>query len=136
MSHKIERPAAVAGASAEIAAPEQPAVFTIPQAAKALQVSIKTIYNALAAGKIFSVYILGARRIPADEIRRLSSLGTIATPEQIEAALSSRESRKSGMGVSWRWPAVWLPARSRLGRPQSESCRARKSSRTTEGTHA
>ena len=85
MSHKIERPAAVASASAEIAAPEQPAVFTIPQAAKALQVSIKTIYNALAAGKIFSVYILGARRIPADEIRRLSSLGTIATPEQIEA---------------------------------------------------
>jgi hypothetical protein len=39
-------------------------VYTIPEAAKALKVSIKTIYNALNAGKIFSVYVLGARPHP------------------------------------------------------------------------
>jgi excisionase family DNA binding protein len=85
MSRKIERPAAVAGASAEVAAPVQPAVYTIHQAAKALQVSDKTIYNALNAGKLFSVYILGARRIPADEIRRLAALGTVMSADEIDA---------------------------------------------------
>jgi excisionase family DNA binding protein len=72
-------------AKASVSASVAPVVYTIPEAAKALRVSIKTVYNALNAGKIFSVYILGARRIPADEIRRIASLGTIATPEQIDA---------------------------------------------------
>lgn len=66
-------------------APISPAVLTIPQAANALQVSVKTIYNALNAGKIFSVYVLGARRIPADEIVRIASLGTIANESEISA---------------------------------------------------
>jgi predicted site-specific integrase-resolvase len=65
--------------------PISPAVLTIPQAANALQVSVKTIYNALNAGKIFSVYVLGARRIPADEIVRIASLGTIANESEISA---------------------------------------------------
>lgn len=85
MSHKIERAVSIAGASAEVAAPVQPAVYTIRQAAKALQVSDKTIYNALNSGKLFSVYILGARRIPAEEIRRLAALGTVMSAEQIDA---------------------------------------------------
>lgn len=66
-------------------APISPTVLTIPQAAKALQVSVKTIYNALNAGKIFSVYVLGARRIPADEIVRIASLGTITNESEISA---------------------------------------------------
>ena len=69
---------------APVSASVAPVVFTIPEAAEILKVSIKTIYNALNAGKIFSVYILGARRIPGTEIERLLALGTIATSTQID----------------------------------------------------
>ncbi len=62
------------------------AVFTIKQAAQALQVSPKTIYNALNAGKIHSVLILGARRIPAEEIHRLILMGTAISDETVETS--------------------------------------------------
>lgn len=68
----------------ESTASEAPVVYTIAEAAKLLKVSTRTIYNAMNAGKIFSVPVLGSRRIPADEIRRIVTLGTIATPEQID----------------------------------------------------
>lgn len=80
-----EQPDAAKAPADTSAAFVTPAVLTIPQAAKALQVSVKTIYNALNAGKIFSVYVLGARRIPADEIVRIASLGTIANESEISA---------------------------------------------------
>lgn len=57
-------------------APFGQAVFTVAQAAEALQCSRKTIYNAMNAGKIRTVKILGARRIPAEEIHRLIQFGT------------------------------------------------------------
>ena len=83
MSLKIERADAISRAQAAADAPQPAALYTIPQAARLLAVSVKTIYNLIDAKKLHSVHINGAHRIPADEIRRIANAGTTWTPEQI-----------------------------------------------------
>jgi excisionase family DNA binding protein len=62
--------------SATIVNPVECVLLTVKQAAQALQVSEKTVWNLMAAGKLQYVHILGARRIAVDELRRLSKHGT------------------------------------------------------------
>jgi excisionase family DNA binding protein len=83
LSLKIERTVAIKAAQAAVAASAQ-RVFTIPEVADILKVSRKTIFNAVKAGKIRTIKVLGCTRISAMELRLLANAGTMATLEQIE----------------------------------------------------
>lgn len=50
--------------------------LTTKQAAQALQVSQRTIFNLIAAGKLPSVKINNTRRIAVDALRRLAKYGS------------------------------------------------------------
>ncbi|HEX4032606.1 MAG TPA: helix-turn-helix domain-containing protein [Terracidiphilus sp.] len=60
-------------------------VYTIREIARILKVSERTIFNLLKSGKLQSINILGARRIPYCEVERIARLGTFMTPEEIAA---------------------------------------------------
>jgi hypothetical protein len=62
--------------------PVECVLVTVKQAAQALQVSEKTVWNLMTAGKLQYVHILGTRRIAVDELRRLSKYGS----EEVVAA--------------------------------------------------
>lgn len=48
-------------------------LITVKQAAEALQVSQRTIWNLIERGDLWSVKIANTRRVPLDEIRRLAA---------------------------------------------------------------
>jgi excisionase family DNA binding protein len=66
-------------APAEFQPKPQPVInvllVTVKQASEALQVSEKTIFNMIESGKLESVKIGDARRIPLEAIRRIATNG-------------------------------------------------------------
>jgi excisionase family DNA binding protein len=84
---KIERrplPALLAAheQATALAAKSPDMVYTVPEVADILKVSRATVFNAMRAGKIKTIKILGNTRITSEEVRRLATIGTLATPEQ------------------------------------------------------
>lgn len=56
--------------------PVQWLLITVPQAAVALQVSDRTVYNLIYAGTLTSVKVGGSRRISLDAVKLLATTGT------------------------------------------------------------
>jgi excisionase family DNA binding protein len=67
-------------------------LVTVPQAAIALQVSERTIFNLIAKGILESVQIAGTRRINLNELKRVATFGT--TVERTRRAGRPRKIRE------------------------------------------
>jgi excisionase family DNA binding protein len=58
-------------------------LVTVPQAAIALQVSERTIFNLIAKGALQSVQIAGTRRINLNELKRIATEGTVERTRRV-----------------------------------------------------
>jgi excisionase family DNA binding protein len=66
-------------------------LVTVPQAAKALQVSERTIFNLISKGLIESVQIAGTRRINLDVLKMIASVGTVERTGKVGRPRIKRE---------------------------------------------
>jgi excisionase family DNA binding protein len=66
-------------------------LVTVKQAAEALQVSEKTIWNLMTAGKLSHVKIANTRRIPLDDLKRLATPGTAESYTETRGRKSNAE---------------------------------------------
>jgi excisionase family DNA binding protein len=72
--------------------PNKALLVTVPQAALALQVSQRTIFNLISKGMLESIQIGGTRRINMEVLKLVASMGTVertgqaGRPRKIKAA--------------------------------------------------
>lgn len=73
--------------------PEVPEVLTVPEFAKSLRVSLRTVYRAVESGELKTVRLLGAIRIPVGERTRLFQEYAVSAPLPAAAADLSRRAQ-------------------------------------------